>query len=527
MTTALLLALSLAVVQQDTPRVPLYANLGSYHRPVSSRVARAQAYFDQGLRLAYAFNQEESIRAFREAARLDPKCGICWWGVAYAYGPNVNLPMDSASNAAAWNAIANAKAQRAHAAAAERDLIDALALRYGPAAGPRGDSAYMRAAVAIASKYPNDVDAATLAAEARMLLRPWNYWMADGQPYDGTTELVATLERALRQNPLHPGACHFYIHAVEAAQPEKAVACAEGLAALMPGAGHLVHMPGHIYIRVGRWNDAIEANVHALHEDELYIASEKPSGVYPVAYYPHNHHFLAFAATMAGRAQLAIEHARGASKATPAEAAAAFVVLQPIVAYPFLTLTTFGKWDELIAEPNPPANLRIANGLAAYAKGIAHAAKGHGDVARTLLDTLTAIAMEVDASAGNADRVLDIAQHALMAEIALRAKDLAGAEQHFAVAHRLEKEMTYIEPPDWYYPIAHSLGAVLLAQGKAAEAETMYRGDLKLYAENVWSLKGLALALHAQEKHAEAAEVDARLGRALEKADVTLTGSRY
>lgn len=527
MTTTLLLALSLVFVQQDTGSVPLYKNLGNYHRTISSPNERAQNYFDQGLRLAYAFNQEESIRAFREAARLDSKCAICWWGVAYGYGPNVNLPMDSASNAAGQDAIEKARGLSAHASAVERALIDGLALRYGRNAGPAGDSAYMKAMVEAARRHPDDVDIATFAAEARMLLRPWNYWTPDGQPYEGTAELVATLEDVLRRNARHPGACHFYIHALEAAQPEKAVACAEGLAALMPGAGHLVHMPGHIYIRVGRWNDAIAANVHALHEDEQYIATEKPAGVYPIAYYPHNHHFLSFAATMAGRSQLALEHARGAAAAIPVEAAAGFVVLQPVIAYPFLTLVTFGKWDELLALPMPDPSLRAATALAAYAKGIAHAVKGHGDVARMQLDTVSAIAKQIDESAGSMDRVLDIAQHALMGEIAYRAKDLAGAAQHFAVAHRLEKEMIYIEPPDWYYPIAHSLGAVLLEQGKAAEAETLYRADLKLYAENVWSLKGLALALHAQARHDEAAAVEARLARAMAEADVALAGSRF
>lgn len=526
MTHVFILALALAA-QQDTAPVRLYDNLGKYHRAISSPDRRAQQYFDQGLRLAYAFNQEESIRAFREAARNDPRCAICWWGVAYGYGPNVNLPMDSASNAAGREAIERAVELSAHASGVERDLIRALEMRYGRNAGPKGDSAYMRAAVALAKKYPNDLDAATLAAESRMLLRPWNYWQADGKAYPGTTELVSALEKAVETDPEHPGACHFYIHAVEAAQPEKAVACAERLASLMPGAGHIVHMPGHIYIRMGRWNDAIEANIHALHEDEKYIASEKPSGVYPIAYYPHNHHFLAFAATMAGRRGLAIQHARAASEATPAEAAAAFVVLQPIVAYPYLTMTTFGDWNAVIAEPEPPSNLRVAKGLAAYAKGVAHAAVGRNDVARVYLDTLTSIAGEIDGSAGNVDRVLDIAMHGLMGEMAYRSKDLNGAEQHFRTAMKLEDELLYIEPPDWYYPMEHSLGAVLLDQGKAAEAERVYREDLRVYAENVWSLKGLALALRAQGREEDASAVEGRLHKALESADVTLEKSRF
>lgn len=526
---ALLLTLFLAV-QSDS--VPLYTNLGSYHHTISTRVPRAQQYFNQGLRLAYGFNHEEAIRSFREAARLDETCAVCWWGIAYAYGPNINLPMDSAANAAAVAALTTAEALAQHATVRERDYIAALRTRYGAEAGPAGDSAYMRAMQALSRKYPNDLNAATLAAEARMLLRPWNYWQADGTGYPGTRELVATLERVIQANPNHPGACHFYIHAVEAAEPHKAVPCAERLGSLMPGAGHLVHMPAHIYIRVGRWNDAIEANRHAVHADEQYIAGEKgsgerKSGVYPLVYYPHNHHFLAFAATMAGRSRLALEHARAVRANIPVEVAEQYVILQPLVAYPYLALLTFGKWDAVIAEPMPPASLRAVTALAAYAKGVAHAVKGERDVAEKQLETVRTVAQEVDASAGNVDLVLDIALHALMGELAQRANDLAAAEEHFRAALEIEKGMLYNEPPDWYYPMQHSLGVVLLEQGKAADAEQLYLEDLKKYAENVWSLKGLALALHAQEKHADAAAVEARLAKASAAADIELMRSRF
>lgn len=526
---ALLLTLLLAV-QSDS--VPLYTNLGNYHHTISTTVARAQQYFNQGLRLAYGFNHEEAIRSFREAARLDEKCAMCWWGVAYAYGPNINLPMDSAANGAAVDALAKASALAQHASVRERAYIAALAARYGAKAGAAGDSAYMRAMQALARKYPSDLNAATLAAEARMLLRPWNYWKADGSAQPGTRELVATLERVIRTNPNHPGACHFYIHAVEAAEPHKAVPCAERLGGLMPGAGHLVHMPAHIYIRVGRWNDAIEANHHAVHADEQYIAGEKgsgerKSGIYPLVYYPHNHHFLAFAATMAGRSQLALEHARAVRANIPVEAAEQFVILQPLVAYPYLALLTFGKWDDVIAEPMPAPSLRVVTALAAYAKGVAHAAKGERAAADQQLDTVRAVAREIDESAGNVDLVLEIALHALMGELAQRSNDLAAAEQHFRAALDIEKGMLYNEPPDWYYPMQHSLGVVLIEQGKAADAEQLYLDDLKKYAENVWSLKGLALALHAQDKHADAAAVEARLATAAAAADIELKHSRH
>lgn len=522
-----LLALQVAAAA-PSDSVPLYDNLGRYHHAISSRVPLVQAYFDQGLRLAYGFNHDEAIRAFREAARRDPKCAICWWGVAYSFGPNINLPMDSAAGAAAFEAIRKATALAGNASPVERAYIRALAERYGahPTANrERFDSAYANAMQALARQYPDDLDAATLAAEAMMDLRPWNYWTKDGSPQPGTPQLLGYLERVMRVNPDHPGACHFYIHAVEAAQPTKAVACAERLAALMPGAGHLVHMPAHIYIRVGRWNDAIEANQHAVHTDETYIAAERPTGIYPLAYYPHNHHFLSFAATMAGQSALAIEHARHVRHNIPLNVAADVTVLQPLVAYPHLTLVTFGRWDETLAEPAVPANHRIATALTAYAKGVAHAAKGNEAAARALVDTVRAIARTVTEQPFNTG--LNIALHALLGEISLRGNRLAEAEQHFRMAMNLEDQLRYTEPPDWYYPIRHSLGAVLLRANRAADAERLYRQDLERFPENGWSLFGLAQSLRAQGKTAEAAQVEARLRKAWEKADVKLTASRF
>ena len=522
------LFLAVALTQASSDSVPLYTNLGTYSHAISSRVPRAQQYFDQGLRLAYGFNHEEAIRAFREAARRDPKCAICWWGVAYAYGPNINLPMDSAAGAAAWSALGKAQSLQLNASKVERAYIAALATRYG--ANPlRGraklDSAYARAAAALARAYPRDLDAATLAAEAALLLRPWNYWRKEGPPYAGTSELLRALEGVLAANRDHPGACHYYIHAVEEVQAHKAVACAERLASLMPGAGHIVHMPAHIYIRVGRWNDAIAANQHAVHVDQKYIADQKATGLYTLAYYPHNHHFLAFAATMSGQSRLALEHARQVRASIPREPAAAFLALQPLYVYPFLTLVTFGRWDEVLREPAPAKELRVGTALAAYARGIAQAAKGREGLARTQLDTLNSIAKTVQDEPFKT--MLAVAQHALMGEIGLRANRLAEAEQHFAVALKLEDAMTYNEPPDWYYPIRQSLGVVLLRANKPAEAEQLYRADLARFPENGWSLFGLAESLRAQKKTAEANRVEARLKQAWSKADVRLKASRF
>jgi tetratricopeptide (TPR) repeat protein len=386
----------------------------------------------------------------------------------------------------------------------------------------------------VVRRYPKDLDAATLYAEALMDLRPWNYWRKDGSPYPGTNVILAQLGRVMRADPSHPGACHYYIHAVEAVAPEKAVACAERLASLMPGAGHLVHMPGHIYIRVGRYDDAIKANEHAVHADETYIASEKPSGLYPIGYYPHNYHFLAFAATLAGRSAQAIDAARKTSEKVPAEVARQAPPLEALLTYAPLTLVTFGRWDEVLQTPLPPADLRLSTGLAYYARGIAYAAKGQWPEAQAALDSVKAISagttphdqIALSAGGGENKTIMEIATHALMGEIAARRgqNDAAG---HFREAVRLQDTFNYIEPPQWYYPVRHSLGAVLLRNGQAAQAERVYREDLRKFPENGWALFGLSKALEAQGKSTEAKAVEARFRKAWANADVTLTASRF
>jgi tetratricopeptide (TPR) repeat protein len=487
---------------------PLYGDLGTHHYPISTAVSRAQQYFDQGLRLTYAFNHAEAIRAFEEAARADPSCAICHWGVALALGPNINAPMDSAAGVAAYAAIGRARALADGASPVERTLIDALAVRYAevpPAERAALDSAYAAAMGEVARRFPDDLDVRTLYAEARMDLRPWDYWTRDGTPHPGIAEVVADLEAVIAANPDHPGACHFYIHAVEAAHPERAVPCAERLARLMPGAGHLVHMPAHIYIRVGRWADAISANRHAVHTDQRYIADQRPEGVYPLAYYPHNHHFLSFAAAMIGRDVEAIRAARGVSAAVPVEVALQVPEVEPLVPYLHLTLVTFGRWDEVLAEPVPPAELRYATAMVAYARGVAHAAREEWGPARASLDTVAAIAAGVDDPV--AGPVLRIAEHALAGEIEARGGRLSAARTHFRAAMALEDELLYMEPPHWYYPVRHSLAAVELRAGNAAAAERLYREDLRRFPLNGWSLFGLAESLRAQGKAAEEAEV--------------------
>ena len=525
-----------AVRQAGSP-VPLFDDLGRHHMAISTRVPTAQRYFDQGMRLVYGFNHPEAIRAFEEAARVDADCAICHWGAALAYGPHVNAPMDSASGVAAYRHLQEAIALRSRASARERAFIDALAKRYTsspPADRAKFDSAYAHAMADVVRRYPRDLDAATLYAESLMDLRPWNYWRKDGSPYPGTDVILAQLERVMKADPDHPGACHYYIHAVEAVAPQKAVACAEHLASLMPGAGHIVHMPGHIYIRVGRYDDAIKANEHAVHTDETYIEREKPSGLYPIGYYPHNLHFLAFAASMAGRSAEAIDAARKTGEKIPADAARQAPPLEALLTYAPLTLVTFGKWDEVLAAPLPPSDLRLSTGLAYYARGVAYAAKARWADARAALDTVKTIAAgtsphdQIALSAGGGENkiVLDIAAYALTGEIADRSGQ-GDAASHFEEAVKLQDSFNYTEPPQWYYPVRHSLGAVLLRQGKAAEAERVYREDLKSFPENGWALFGLVKALQARGRAAEARAVEARFRKAWAGADVMLTASRF
>ena len=508
--------------------VPLYTDLGNHHHAITTSVPKAQQYFDQGLRLAFGFNHGEAIRAFNEAARLDPNCAMCYWGTALAYGPHVNAPMDSASGVAAYAAVQQALAHLSHASAQERAYIRAVAKRYArvpPANRAALDSAYARAMSDVVRKYPGDLDAATLYAEAMMDLRPWNYWkQPSGEPYPGTLEIVAQLERVVQGNPNHPGACHYYIHAVEAVQPEKAVPCAERLASLMPGDGHMVHMPAHIYIRLGRYGDAIESNVHAVHTDESYIADQRPQGVYPLGYYPHNLHFLSFAATMAGRSNEAIDAARKLLTKTDLQVARQVPLLQPFVSFADVTLVTFGRWDEVLQQPLPPADIPYANTMGHYARGVALAATGKWAEANAELETVKQAAA---AATGENKPVFDIAMHALVGEIAARQGKLDDAITHFKAAMAIEDGILYFEPPNWYYPIRHSLGAVLVRAGRPAEAEQLYREDLKRFPENGWALFGLLQALHAQSKHAEAAQVDARFRTAWKGADVTLVASRF
>ncbi len=513
--------------------VALQDGLGTYHYSVSARVPLAQRYFDQGLRLYYAFNHAEAIRAFDEAARLDSTCAMCYWGAALSYGPNINVPMDSASGVAAYAALGRAMRAAPTVTPRERALIGALAERYVrvPSADrAKLDSAFSRAMRDVASRYPNDQDARTLYAESVMDLSPWSYWERDGSPRPQTRELVRHLEHVIAENKAHPGAHHFYIHAVEAVNPRRAVTIAERLAGLMPAAGHLVHMPGHIYIRVGRYLDAIEANEHAVHADEKFIRDQKPEfGAYLAGYYPHNFDFLAFAESMVGRGQQSIATGRKLATLVPPEMqrAPGMSFTQHHATKQLQLEVRFAKWADILATPAPAEDLTHARAMWHYARGRALAARGDVDSAATELEQLRRAAArpaaaEMRLEYNTSAAVLGVAFEVLAGNVAASRRDFARAVTHLRGAARLEDALVYGEPPEWTVPVRQELGLVLLAAGQPAKAEKVFREDLARFPENGWSLHGLARSLGAQTRPSEAAAVKRRFQRAWTSADLRL-----
>ena len=516
--------------QEEDGRPPLYDDLGSYHYDIETDSPEAQAYFDQGLRLYYAFNHAEAVRSFRAAQSLDPRCAMCWWGEALAWGPNINLPMDREAGLAAYAAVRKALELRPHASERERALIEALATRYAenpPEDRAHLDRAYAEAMAALAERYPDDPEIRVLHAESLMDLRPWDYWTQEGEPQPGISDALEGLTHAKELDPSHPGACHFFIHAVEKLFPERAVPCAEHLAGMMPGAGHLVHMPGHIYVRVGRYRDAIEANRHAIHADETYIQDQRPgAGMYTVGYYPHNYDFLAFASMMVGDGESAVEAASQVSELIPEAMfdAPGMDFLQHWSMRPLLFRIRFARWDEILAEPQPPASRPHALALWHYARGRALVATGrvdeardHLDVLRSILETgrLEGIRGEFNAS----EDLMAVGERVLTGRLLAEEGRYDEAVAALREAVHREDALLYGEPPEWTVPTRHDLGAVLLEAGRPEQAETVFREDLDRFPRNVWSLRGLATSLREQGRDAEAAIVEVQLDEVRMSAD--------
>ena len=513
---------------------PRLQKLGNHVFPVSTKNQQAQLFMNQGLGLSYAFNHAEAGRAYREAARLDPNLAMAYWGEALALGPNINAPMDPTNEPKALEVIQKAVALKAKASPREQALIDALTYRYSGHAEDRKarDAAYADAMRKVHLQFPDDQDISMLYVESVMDLRPWGYWTRDGTPYERTAEIVGLTEQVIARNPLHPAALHLYIHLMEAYQAEKAEAAADRLQTLMPAAGHMVHMPAHIYQRVGRYADAARSNELAIAADEDYISQCRAQGLYPMAYYPHNLHFLWFAATAEGRSKLAIEAGRKAASQVSDETLKAVPLLAGFRVVPYFALTRFGKWDEMLREPEPPATSAYLTGMWRYARGTAFLGKGQVDSADQEFAKLDALMADksLDSplfSPNTGRQVLSIAREVLAGGIAAAKKNYDPAIAHLERAVRLEDALVYTEPSEFHYPPRHALGAVLLEANRPAEAETVYWEDLKRNRDNGWSLFGLMQALKAQGKNEDAALVEARFKKAWAKADVTLTSSRF
>lgn len=520
--STLLGARLLSGAQDLASPVAFLDGLGDHHYEITTSEPLAQRYFDQGLSLYYGFNHAEAVRSFGEAQRLDPSCAMCFWGEAIAYGPNINLPMDEPSGRAAHAALRKALAVRQHASERERGLIDALSARYAadaPADRAHLDQAYAEAMGDLAERWPDDIEIGTLYAEALMDTRPWDYWTADGRPQPGMADAFTYLERAMERDASHPGACHFYIHAVEKVHPDRAVACAERLASLMPGAGHIVHMPGHIYIRVGRYLDAVEANRHAVHADETYILDQRPGvGMYTAGYYPHNYDFLTFATLMIGLEEESIGAARKVVSLIPEEAYAApgMGFLQHWSMRPSLVGLRFKRWGEVLATPAPPSDRLHATAMWHYARGRAMAAIGEVAGARAELVSLRRIAerpelqtmkMEFNFS----DDLVRLAERVLTGRVEAANGRYGTAVEALVEAVELEDALTYGEPPEWTVPSRLDLGEVLLEAGQYVNAERAFRASLAQFPQNMWALHGLARALHGQGREAEAVAVEAEI----------------
>jgi len=525
--------------QPDRPGAPIFAGYGDHHHPISTRNPRTQAYFDQGVRMVFAFNHAEAIRSFREAARLDPDCAMCWWGVAFALGPNINLPMQPDAVAPAWAALEMARALEPKASPEEVAWIEALAARYAKEP-PRDrhalDEAFAGAMGKVWANYPEDLDAGVFYAEAMMDTQPWDYWQPDAQtPKGHAADIVSTLEAVLKKEPLHPGALHLYIHAVEASNtPERAEDAADKLEPLMPAAGHIVHMPSHIYYRVGRYADAVTVNELAAKKDEDYIAACKAQGFYPLAYYSHNIHFLWTSSEMLGRYGAAKDATKRLIKAASAGAPMA-ADLPPVQLYLFVPLMTelrFGHWDAVLKQPKPISDLKLDVAMSLYARGFAYAAKRDFKNAQRnrrrlqqMIDGKELAAVDGFGIPGTMMAQIGVAL--VDGEIARNRHHLDQAVEAFRKAHDIELTIPYTEPPYWHQPTSHILGAALMQAKRPAEAEAVYRDSLKHYRTDGWALFGLAQALDAQGKHEEAKGVRSEFAKVWSTADVKLAASRF
>ena len=496
--------------------VPLYRDLGTLTFPITTRSRQAQAYFDQGLRLSFGFNHAEAQRAFQTAQRLDPGCAACFWGEALILGPNINAPMMPEAHAPALAALEKAVALKDRASAKERALIEAQQQRYSgdPKADRHAlDEAYADAMQKVVARFPADDTIRTLYAESAMDTQPWDYWEPGGVKAKGRgAEIVSNLETVLKRNPSHAGAIHLYIHAVEAsAKPERALQAAERLGALMPGAGHIVHMPAHIYYRVGQYRRSLDTNIRAVQVDERYFQGSPSDPLYKSAYYPHNIHFVMVSAQMGGDGATAIDAAKKLDAAVPVELAKQFQIMEPVKAAPYTTRLRFAEPDAVLALPAPEEQLVLVRAMYHYARAVALARKHDAAAARAETEAIAALEVKADfkpydAWGVPAQAIVQTARLVATGRIADAAGDLNGAAKAYEEAIALQDGLSYMEPPYWYYPVRQSLGSVRLRQGRLDDAERAFRDSLARVRNNAWALAGLAEVRRRQgDRNGEAA----------------------
>lgn len=511
----------------------LFQGLDGLNHPISmdpslalTRRDSIQRYFDQGLVMAYGFNHAEAARSFWQVTRMDSTCAMGWWGFAYVLGPNYNAGMEPDNYARAYEAILKANTLKGGCTAKEKGLIDAMALRYAKEAPEDRaplDRAYSDAMRALAERFPDDADVAALFAESLMDQHPWDLWEKDGREKPWTPEILAALERSMENFPTHFGAHHLYIHAVEASRdPDRALASARFLEDAVPGSGHLVHMPSHIYIRDGRYHEGVLANQRSVSVDSSYTAGCHAAGIYPIAYFPHNIHFLSACASFSGDADLAWRSALDLRDALAADLMTVpdFSTLQHFHAFPWMVATKLELWDALAAEPAPDSAMTYASALWNYAQGMRHARSGDAASARKKLAALRSALADSSMQEmtiwgiNHATGVLRVAENDLEGELLLAEGKIEEAIARLTDAVAYEDSLQYQEPPDWCFPARHELGAALLKAGRHAEAEATYRADLIHWPENRFALEGLRAALNAQGRSKEADALGDRIEQA-------------
>ncbi len=514
---------------------PLFNNLGNLHFSISTKNERAQAFFNQGVKLSYAFNHAEGHRSFMEAARLDPNSAMAYWGQAFALGPNINDPLPDDERKQKINeAMAKARKLASKSTAKEQAMIAALSARYSEVLTKdvaELNMAYMIAMTKVVQQFPEDANIQILYAASVMNTVPWNYWDKDGNPSPNIKEAKAALEKAMKIEPENPGGHHYYIHMVELPYPDLGVPSADQLASLMPGAGHIVHMPSHIYIRVGRYLDAVKVNQIAILADEDYIAQCFSQGLYPLAYYPHNIHFLWSSASLLGNSKIAIDAAKKTAEKVPTGELETLTFLQDFAATPLLAYTRFGKWNEILTIPAPSPEIKHLNLIRHYARGIAFIRKGNIKEAQEELDAIATLQKDPEletlvATANNASiHSANIAYEVVAGELAALKGDVSNAIKHLEKAVEYEDGLTYTEPAAWHIPTRQNLGAVLMNANKYKEAEKIFKEDLDILRQNGWSLMGLHNSLKAQGKTQEAEAIKQEFEKAWEHADITIDTS--